>query len=140
MKGRLIVDTGPVVALLNGRDKHHAWAKEWFDSVEPPLMTCEAVVSEACFLLRTFKGGPQAVFALLERGVLELPFKLGSNQEAVRALMTRYADVPMSLADACLVRMAELDLKSTVLTLDSDFKIYRKNGRQVLPVAMPDLA
>jgi predicted nucleic acid-binding protein len=138
MRGRFIADTGPLVALLNGRDKHHGWARDIFASVEPPLATCEAVISEACFLVGGINGGPQAVFGLLERGVLALPFHLGSNHAAVQALMARYASVPMSVADACLVRMAELDPKGTIMTLDGDFKVYRRHGRQVLSVAMPD--
>jgi hypothetical protein len=109
-----------------------------FEAAEPALATCEAVISEACFLLRHTKGGPQAVFELLDRGVLALRFRLDQNQAAVQFLLARYSSVPMSVADACLVRMSELDPKAGLLTLDRDFKVYRRNGRQVLPVAMPD--
>ena len=138
MRGKFIADTGPLVALLNSRDKHHAWAREMFVSMEPPLMTCEAVISVTCFLVRAINGGSQAVFGLLERGVLELSFRLAPNQAAVRTLMARYSSVPMSFADGCLVRMSELEPKATILTLDSDFKFYRRSGRQVIPVAMPE--
>ena len=137
MRRGFIADTGPLVALLNGRDKHHAWAREMFESLEPPLATCEAVISEACFLVRGIKGGTQAVFGLLDRGVLEISFRMESNRAAVQALLARYASVPMSVADACLVRMADLDPKGKILTLDSDFRVYRRLGRQVVPVAMP---
>lgn len=138
MKQNYIADTGPIVALLNSRDQYHLWARDLFESIEPPLATCEAVISEACFLVHGLKGGARAVFGLLDRGVLDLSFRLGPHLTAVDALMSRYSSVPMSLADACLVKMSELDPKAIVLTLDSDFKIYRRNGRQVLPVAMPD--
>ena len=133
----VIVDTGPIVALLNARDTHHAWAREVLDRIEPPLTTCEAVLSEACFLVRSLKGGRDAVLDLVSRGIIEVPFHLGPEVDAVRKLMTRYASVPMSLADACLVRMTEMVGRATVLTLDSDFKIYRRNGRQTVPVIMP---
>ncbi len=138
MRERIVVDTGPLVAILNGRDRHHLWAREMFDTVAPPLATCEAVISEACFLVREIKGGPQAVFGLLERGVLEIAFRLVQNRAAVQSLMVRYANVPMSVADACLVRMTELDPRATVLTLDGDFKVYRRYARQTVPVLMPD--
>ena len=138
MKQNYIVDTGPIVALLNSRDQYHAWARELFESIDPPLATCEPVISEACFLVRGMKGGAQAVFGLLDRGVLDLSFRLEPHLTAVEVLMTRYSSVPMSLADACLVKMSELDPKSIVLTLDSDFRVYRRNGRQVVPLAIPD--
>jgi predicted nucleic acid-binding protein len=134
---RVIADTGPLVALLNGRDAHHLWARDAFDRIAPPVLTCEAVVSEACFVLRRAKGGPDAVLELVSRGVIELSFRLGSEIAAVRKLMTRYASVPMSLADACLVRMTELDAEAVVVTLDADFGIYRRNGRQAVPVISP---
>ena len=136
--GRVILDTGPLVALLNRRDSHHHWAKARFADLMPPLMTCEPVLSEACFLLRRLPGAPRAVLQLLERGVLEIPFRLDAESGAVGALMHRYASVPMALADACLVRMAEQHPGSAVMTLDSDFRIYRLQGRKVVPTVMPD--
>jgi uncharacterized protein len=138
VNGSYIIDTGPIVGLLDADDKHHQWAREMFGSLEPPFTTCEAVLAEACFLVRKMQGGIGAIFSLLDRNVLAVPFRLEPNKAEVQALLTRYASVPMSLADACLVRMAELDSKGTVLTFDSDFKIYRRNGRHVVPVAMPD--
>ncbi len=137
MRQNYIVDTGPIVALLNSQDHYHTWARDLFESIEPPLATCEAVISEACFLVRGLKGGSNAVFGLLDRGVLDLSFRLEPHLAAIGNLMSRYSGVPMSLADACLVRMSELDPKAVVLTIDSDFRVYRRNGRQILPVAMP---
>jgi predicted nucleic acid-binding protein len=138
MKQNYLVDTGPIVALLNSRDQYHPWACDLFESIEPPLATCEAVISEACFLVRGMKGGVQAVFGLLDRGVLDLSFRLEPHLTAVESLMAKYSSVPMSLADACLVKISELDPKAIILTLDSDFRVYRRNGRQVVPFAMPD--
>jgi predicted nucleic acid-binding protein len=135
---RVILDTGPLVALLNRRDTWHDWAKARFAGLAPPLMTCEPVLSEACFLLRRLPGAPQAVLQLIERGVLDVPFRLDAEAQALGALMHRYASVPMALADACLVRMAEQHPGSAVMTLDGDFRVYRIHGRKVVPTVMPD--
>jgi predicted nucleic acid-binding protein len=134
---RVIVDTGPLVALLNSSDSHHAWTRNVLDRVEPPLVTCEAVISEACFILRRVNGGQNAILDIVAREVVKVTFSLNAELESVRKLMTRYASVPMSIADACLVRMSELDDRATVLTLDSDFEIYRRNKRQVIPTISP---
>lgn len=135
---RSAIDTGPLVALLNSRDAHHRWATQTLDKISPPLHTCEAVVSEACFLVRNLKGGPDAVLALLARGLVVPDFHLDSELDAIRKLVSKYSTVPMSLADACLVRMAELDHDLGIITLDEDFRIYRRHGRQQLPVVMPE--
>ena len=137
---RIVIDTGPIVALLNRRDRHHAWTREVLDTVEPPIYTCEAVVSEACFLLRRLTDGQDAVFELLASGVLKVDFRMRSEIDALRSLMRKFANVPMSFADACLVRMTELDAESLIVTLDSDFRVYRRNRRQVIPTIMPGRA
>jgi predicted nucleic acid-binding protein len=133
----ILVDTGPIVAFLNGRDRYHEWSKEIFAGLESPVVTCEAVLSEACFLLRRSRGGSDAVVKLVERGLIRLPLRLESDSASVRRLLARYAGVPMSLADACLVRLSEQISGSSVLTLDRDFKIYRKHGRNIIPTLMP---
>ncbi len=134
---RLLVDTGPLVALLNRRDRHHAWVREVLDTLEPPVFTCEAVISEACFLLSRIAGGQDALLELLTAHVIEVDFQMANELVAVRGLMRKFAAVPMALADACLVRMSELDATSMILTLDSDFQVYRRNRRQVIPTIMP---
>lgn len=133
----LILDTGPLVALLNRRDRHHGWASEQWSHAAPPFLTCEAVIAEACFLVQPFAGAQSAVLDLITRGILDLSFQLADESKAVSRLLNKYRDVPMSLADGCLVRMAELHAHGVVLTLDSDFSIYRKNGRQVIPTITP---
>lgn len=138
----LVVDTGPLVAFLNSHDQHHGWAVDALSKVRPPLATCDAVLSEACFLLararRSGGGtGATAVLELVDRGLLTATFAVGREVAPVSKLMTRYASVPMSLADACLVRMAELDPGSTVITLDEDFRVYRRNGRGKIRVIAP---
>jgi len=137
MKNRVILDTGPLVALINARDRFHEWSKMQWADMEPPLLTCEAVISEACFLLRNTGGGSGTVLELLERNVLSIPFRLMENAGPIAVLLKKYADIPMSLADACLVRMSELYADSLVLTLDADFNIYRRNKRNVIPTRSP---
>jgi uncharacterized protein len=134
----VIIDTGPLAALLNHHDRHHGWIRAVLGDIEPPLLTCESVISEACFLLRGLDGGHDAVLALLARDVIRLDFQLAGEAEAVRALMAKYADVPMSLADACLVRMSEHRPHCVVISLDQDFRIYRRNGRRVIPIMTPE--
>jgi predicted nucleic acid-binding protein len=134
---RVLVDTGPLVALLNRRDHYHAWARAVLDTVTPPVFTCEAVLSEACFLLGRLGTGAEAVLALVAQDIIRVEFQIGVEIAAVRHLVERYANVPMSFADACLVRMSELELQSVVFTLDSDFKRYRRNRRHVVPVITP---
>jgi len=137
VKRRILLDTGPLVALLNRRDRYHAWARDRFAEIEPPLATCEAVVVEACHLLGGERGRSGVVLEVFARGAVEIDFLLREEIVAIRELRTRYANVPMDLADACLVRMAELASGSQVLTLDSDFAIYRMHGRRVIPTISP---
>jgi predicted nucleic acid-binding protein len=133
----VLVDTGPIVAFLNSRDRYHEWSRETFAGIEPPVLSCEAVLSEACFLLRNARGGGEAVLKLVDRGLVRLPFHLETETGPVRRLLSRYSNVPMSLADACLIRMSEQVSDSILLTLDRDFKVYRKHGRHVIPTRMP---
>jgi len=133
-----IVDTGPLVAYLDARDQHHAWAKEVFKTVAPPLHTCEAVLSEAFFLVQPApRPTREALLAMVASGVLIPKFHLIEEFRAVAELMRKYHDTPMALADACLVRMAEQHKPSTVITVDSDFRRYRIHGRRVIPILMP---
>lgn len=134
---KVLLDTGPWVALLSARDAHHAWAREQFSLIKPPLHTCEAVVAETCFLLARAKFDPGKALQMIERGVVEVSFRLDAEMASVRALFERYGNVPASLADACLIRMAELHEPSRVLTLDSDFSVYRRSNRRVIPTIAP---
>jgi predicted nucleic acid-binding protein len=138
VKAHVILDTGPLVALIDARDRHHAWTVAQWSDIAPPLLTCESVVSEACFLLDQTRAGSAAIFEMLVRKAIALDFHLGEQLKEIQALRTRYADVPMSVADASLVRMAEQRNRSAVLTLDGDFKVYRKHGRHVIPLILPE--
>jgi len=137
VRGAALLDTGPLVAFLNRRDRFHAWAVAQLDEIEPPLLTCEPVLSEACFLLRHDPAGPAAVLDLVHDDLLRVGLHVPDEIVALRRLVRKYAELPISLADACLIRMAELNAGSVLLTLDSDFKIYRMHGRQVVPTLMP---
>lgn len=133
----IILDTGPLVAYLAADEQYHAWAVEQFEQYDGPVVTCEAVVSEAWFLLRHLPRHLRRLRAMLADGVFDLSFHLQTEGAAVSHLMDRFADVPMSLADACLVRLSELHPRLPLLTLDSDFKVYRRQGRQMIPVIAP---
>jgi len=136
MPANVLTDAGFLVALLDRRDRHHKWSLVQAARFLPPWRTCEAVLAEAFYLL-----GPSAttpLIALLRRAKAQVSFDLGQDQEAVLALMEKYSDVPMSLADACLVRMTEILSDPIVLTTESDFDIYRRHSRQIVPCIKPE--
>lgn len=130
-----IVDSGALVALLDPREEHHRWARENLLRQPAPWFTCEAVVSESLFLLHEPQA--RALDKLLRQRHLRLDFSLADEMMSVLDLRAKYADVPMSLADACLVRMSEILPDPVVLTTDADFKIYRRHSRQVVPCLPP---
>ncbi|MGH2412568.1 MAG: type II toxin-antitoxin system VapC family toxin [Microcystaceae cyanobacterium] len=138
MKQKVILDTSPLVAFIDRGDRFHNWTLEVWQTIAIPLLTCEAVISEGCFLLRKTFGGQEAIISLLRAGVLQIPFHISDEIAAIEELMKRYQSVPMSLADACLVRMVELSPVSEILTLDSDFRVYRKHRNQLIPVMIPE--
>jgi predicted nucleic acid-binding protein len=109
-----------------------------FEELQPPLLTCEAVLTEASYLFARVGARPSVVVDLVTRGMLTVLNVLENDAEVVSRLMRRYANVPMSLADACLVRITELTMNAAVLTLDSDFRVYRQKGRRLIPVISPE--
>ena len=131
------VDAGPLVAYLRRADQDHAGTTEVFLRLTIPLLTCDAALGEAFFLLQPTHGGTEKLLALLERGLVLPRFDLAAELPAVGQLLRRYESVPMSLADACLVRLAELYRDAAVFTIDSDFRIYRKHRRQAIPLIYP---
>jgi uncharacterized protein len=136
-ENRVIIDTGPLVAFLVKEEAHHPWVMEQFQHLAAPFLTCEAVLTEAFFLVRKLPRGKAMFFALINSGLLEIDFSIIAQGPALEKLVQRYGNVPMSLADACLVRLAKLHPQSVVFTLDQDFQIYRKDGRQPIPLLMP---
>lgn len=133
----VILDTGPLVAFIHAPDRYHDWARETLREVEAPMMTCEAVISEACFLLGNWPSAVEKIGGFLRSDVIEIPFSFAEHGGEVIALMKRYANVPMSFADACLVSMSEQYEGALVLTLDSDFEIYRRHRRRKIPLLAP---
>jgi uncharacterized protein len=135
MATNALVDAGFLVALLSRRDANHRWAAAQAPLLPPPWVTCEAVVSESAHLLGG--RGTRSLAALLRRGALVCSFRFADNMDAVLKLLEKYSDVPMSFADACLVRMTETLNNPVLLTTDTDFRIYRRHSRQIVPCVLP---
>ena len=133
----VIVDTGPLVAYFNRRDRWHKWAANQMAARAPPLVTCEPVITEACFLIHRAGGKPGDLIRKVAQHSLVIGIDLEEDASAVASLMQRYSETPMSLADACLVRLTERFADCRLFTLDSDFEHYRRNGRQVIPLLTP---
>ncbi len=134
----MVVDTGPLVALLDRSDSGHEWAVEVFKSLRPPLLTCEALLAEVWHLLAESGPSRGALAQLHASGVVRVAFDFETEAAAIWRLLEKYADVPMDYADACVVRMAELHRKPQVWTMDADFRIYRRNSRQTIPLLSPE--
>ena len=129
-----IADTGFLVAFVNRTDRHHDWAVNIAKGVREPLLTCEAVLAETAFHLQS----TVLALALLRDGLVELAFDCREHLPHLAALAERYADRKPDLADLCLVRMSELHPRHSVITIDrDDFRIYRRNKREVIPLICP---
>ena len=135
MAATVLVDAGFLIALLSRRDTNHDWALAQAQQFAPPWTTCEAVLSEAFHLLAS-RGGRRLAELLRRRAVL-CGFRFGDDTEAVLRLLSRYDNVPISFADACLVRLTETTNDPILLTTDTDFRIYRRHGRQTIPCLLP---
>jgi predicted nucleic acid-binding protein len=123
----VLLDTGCIVALLDRSEQFHEHCAEVLSSIAAPLITCEAVLAEACYLLRRLEGAMAAVIQNVERGIFQVPYRLTENARGIAKLLKKYGDVPMDLADACLVDMASQYQSGRILTLDRDFQVYRWN-------------
>jgi predicted nucleic acid-binding protein len=133
----LLIDSGPLVALLNHRDEQHDWACEQFKHFSSPLHTCEGTITEVAHLLHLDGLPPWGVLELMEREIITIRFDLESNLDRVLSLMKKYADTPMDFVDACLVAMTEEKRDCQLITLDTDFRIYRRFERQAIPLIIP---
>lgn len=138
MRDRILIDTGPIVAFLDRREARHPWVRKAFQVQSVPFYTNELVLAEAVFLLRHHPAALDEIGKWIVHGYLRLPFRLEPEAGEVFRLMAKYRDLPMSLADAGLVRMVETGLGDRVFTLDHHFRIYRHSGRLKVPVLMPD--
>lgn len=134
---RIIIDTGPLVAYFNRRDRWHRWVVDQMAALRPPLLTCEPVLAEACFLIQRAGGRPVDLIRKVTQRSIEIGIDLEDDASGIESLMQRYADTPMSLADACLVRLTERFPDCRLFTLDGDFEHYRRNSRQVIPLLSP---
>ncbi|MCL4785231.1 MAG: PIN domain-containing protein [Verrucomicrobia bacterium] len=132
-----LTDSGPLVALLDRSEPHHAWVYQQFDLVRGTIWTCEGVLVETAYLLATAGLPPWSVLELLDRDVIAVRFDLESNLDRVLALMQKYADTPMDFVDACLVTMTEAKRDCQLITTDADFRVYRRFERQAIPLIMP---
>jgi uncharacterized protein len=135
---RAIIDAGPLVTFCDRRDSRHEWVAKSLNRVGGPLLTCEAVIAEALYLTRHRADMQDVLLAMIEKGLLSIPFILEREVSGIRKLRQQYQDVPMSLADACLVHLAETFDDHHVCTFDSDFAIYRKHGRTPISLITPD--
>lgn len=131
---KAIADTGFLVAFANRQDTHHKWALGLAKRVSEPLLTCEAVLAEAAFHL----GDSGLVLAMIEDGLVQLAFDCGAHLPHLIILAKRYADRHPDLADLCLIRMSELNPRHSVITVDrADFRVYRRNKRDAIPLICP---
>jgi len=130
---RGIADTGFLVAFANARDQHHDWALDVAEDVTEPLLTCEAVLAEAAFHL----GDVGLVLEMISEELIRLDFVCNDHLAHLAGLAKRYKDRKPDLADLCLIRMSELHPKHSVITVDEDFRVYRRNKREVIPLISP---
>ena len=129
-----ILDAGPLIAALNSRDEHHRWACEILERLGPPFYSCPEAMAEAAAMT----GQPAAIVEMIQSEEIILAFDLSEQTASVLSLLKKYRDRDMDLADACIVRMAELMRECRVITLDrADFAVYRRNGRDLIPVIVP---
>jgi predicted nucleic acid-binding protein len=139
MARRVLVDAGPIAGLLDRRDTHHDWAKQQVAHLHHPMVTCESVLSEAFFLLAPVRNGTSTLAGLLRDNLVRVDpdFSFYEHSDEILSNMERYKNVPMSFADACLVRMTEIERDSLVFTTDRDFLTYRRNRRERIPLISP---
>jgi predicted nucleic acid-binding protein len=128
-----IADTGLLVAIARDKDQYHDWALEIAEQITWPVMTCEAVLAETAFHLQS----SERVLGMLRDNVVRVAFDCASQLEQLHDLATRYADRNPDLADLCLIRMSELYPHHTVITVDEDFRVYRRNKREAIPLLCP---
>lgn len=134
---RVLADTGPLVAYFDRDSEFHEWVRDRFRDLTDPLISCQPVLTEALFVLKRGGLDPDLILALVERGELICDFDVHREITSLRRLLRKYRDLPATLADVCLVRMSELTPECCVLTLDRDFRVYRRNGRQLIPLLAP---
>ena len=137
MDASVVVDTGPIVAMLDADEANHDWVMSQMQRLRAPLVTCEAVLTEAAFLMSRAGVDSSIVPQLVTRGFVTIAKLFDDDAAQIVRLMARYRNVPMSLTDACLVKLVERTPNATLFTLDADFSIYRQKGRRLIPLLSP---
>lgn len=133
----VLLDSGVIVALLDSAEQHHRRCVAALEELDRPLITCEAVIAESCYLLRRLPGASERVIENIERGNFQIPLQLADSALRIRALMRKYRNIPASLADACLIAIAEEFESGDILTLDSDFLAYRWQKNRPFQLLIP---
>ena len=134
---QIIIDTGPIVSLFSNRDQWHNWTERFFDTLDIPMITCQAVLTESLFLMHRNNVQSDELFSFIKKGILIIENFNRNDWDNISKKMKKYSNIPMSFADACLVRMSENTPDARLFTLDSDFKIYRKTNNHVISLVIP---
>lgn len=121
----VLLDTGFIVALLDQSERRHAECMAVARELKSPLVTCEAVITESCYLLRNLTGAQDAILRNVEEGIFQVPFQISQSSASVRTILRKYRDIPADFADACLIHLADVLDSGSILTLDGDFRSYR---------------
>ncbi|HEY2118515.1 MAG TPA: PIN domain-containing protein [Candidatus Acidoferrum sp.] len=121
----VLIDTGVIVALLDRSERQHEACAKLIKTIESPLLTCEPVIAESCYLLRKLPGAPATVVENVAAGIFQVSFQISTDTDGIRQRLRKYEDREIDLADACLIRMADQFGTGDILTLDKDFEIYR---------------
>ncbi|MBV9304467.1 MAG: PIN domain-containing protein [Acidobacteriaceae bacterium] len=121
----VLLDTGVIVALLDRSELRHTDSVEALDQVDAPLVTCEPVIAEACYLTRSLPGAPEAILQNVADGTFQIPIQLSRSAMAIQRILRKYRDQKIDLADACLIHLASELRTGDILTLDKHFTVYR---------------
>jgi predicted nucleic acid-binding protein len=132
-----LLDSSVLVAWLDKRDRWHRKCAAVRSSLEPPLMTCEAVIAESCYLLQGIDGAAEDILANVANGTFQIPFQLSACAREVQTILRKYRDTPADFADACLIHMADQLDTGDILTLDSDFAHYRWRRNRSFHMLIP---
>jgi predicted nucleic acid-binding protein len=133
----ILLDTGVIVALLDRSERRHAECAELIEETDAPLVTCEAVIAEACYLTRRMAGAPEAILQNVADGTFQIPIALAPSAAAVQRILKKYRDREVDLADACLIHLASELRTGDILTLDGDFAVYRWGSNRPFRPMLP---
>ena len=133
----VLIDTGAIVALLDRSERHHEACVETLEHLTSPLVTCEAVIAESCYRMRRLPGAAEAVLENVAKGVFRIPLELAAAAPQVQRILRKYRNQEIDLADACLIHLAGEVRSGDILTLDSDFEVYRWGANRPFQRLLP---